>query len=108
MIDSDGGSANWVIYRGVMMRRHPNATVSMYGLTIGFANRKSLVKLLTYDLSLRDLDLHVVDAYWPALMHRASAFKAVSWDGVPWEIHGIEDDVVREEAVSSFLTNKTK
>lgn len=48
----------------------------------------------------------VVDRYWGDIYQKAQKYEYATCDGVPWEIHGILDPAVREEAIAAYRTNR--
>jgi len=92
-------------YRGVWFEED----VTLLDL-YAYSDRSTRVLLASFTLSGSDLPAdmrEVIDARWGNVKNarrRSVSLRAV--DGIPWELHDIDDPEARQEAISAFQLNR--
>ncbi len=94
---------DWTFYRGFAMRVSDN---DMYLFAVHSAN--ALVRLAGPFPRPQEDACFVVDVLWPDLMAEAARTEAVSWDGLPWALHSIDDPSARSRAIDEFLDERSR
>jgi len=88
----------WTWYTEVDgVRRIMAYTVDLNGPTIIADTPVNLVTSLA----------ELIEAHWPVAVEDAQKRAVTAADGIPWEIHLIEDQTAYEHALTAYLENQT-